>query len=261
MARFAPFIAPQLKVARANAHINNLSATLRQFLASNPYEIVLHRDEGTGENTLCCNVKQLMDPAAPLIIGDVLHNLRSGLDILANDILFLKGDRSQNAIFPIYNDAKTFADTVKKRIDRKGTFGDVVAALERYQPYISGDRSLRNLHDLNIADKHKLIIPTVSLINLQHISTNVGTGTLGSISIGQLTAELAHEGINDLGFTWATRTPPDLTCDTKPTTRITLRHSGVPDLSNQEVVPTLINLSQKVSRVISELVDSFGGKA
>ncbi len=163
----------ELKLRRADRHIAELRALLEPVAAIASNSIVSEPD--VDPSKLIYRVMDVppIDPAASVIIGDVLHNLRSALDHLAGQLLFHDSARppTRETQFPIYESA----------VDRKGLPRDVtikpgirdkqiLAALKDIQPYARGHEpageALWIVHQLNIIDKHRLLLTVVHAINL-----------------------------------------------------------------------------------------------
>ena len=94
------------------------------------------------------------------IIGDVIHNLRSALDLLACDLVRAKEGAQanvENVHFPFCKSADDLEYMIKKReFDRAGDHA--IALLREMKPYHNGNAALRVLHDLDIRDKHQSLI-------------------------------------------------------------------------------------------------------
>ncbi|MEO5598898.1 MAG: hypothetical protein ABIQ66_09790 [Novosphingobium sp.] len=93
-----------------------------------------------------------------LVLGDAVHNLRSSLDLMICDIARIRGKSTDGIKFPFAADEIKFEKIMKKgEIRRIGE--DVKQAIIALQPFKGGNLPLRLLHDLDIMDKHDLIIP------------------------------------------------------------------------------------------------------
>lgn len=196
------FDGAKLKVEWANRQISELSAVVDGYTQRSPYVLKMILDAASGQRGLFCDVKEIVPTAIPLIIGDIGHNLRSALDILANDVVERdSGNRGKSeARFPIYNDPGVFEDAGKKAV--KGANSSSFAIFESVQPYKSGDSTLRKLHDLNIGDKHKLVTPMANfLIAGGFKAVQVGTG--GTMTIGRARpVDITKIGVHSLGISW-----------------------------------------------------------
>jgi hypothetical protein len=98
----------------------------------------------------------------PIIAGDAVHNLRSALDHLAWQLVEAGGGNpNDRTSFPIITaDAKAgqrYASAVGQGEMAKMKPG-ALNLLESIQPYKSGDDTLAAIHQLDIWDKHRLIV-------------------------------------------------------------------------------------------------------
>ena len=120
------------------------------------------------------------------IIGDAIHNLRDALDLAVSVLMRNAGLPDANVYFPT---GKTF-DAFQKAVSggpKKPKFPPkLVAVLQsRIQPYFGGHgHYIRTLHDLAIADKHRLIVPTVFGVNIVHMRVD-GMGEIPIRFFGQ----------------------------------------------------------------------------
>jgi hypothetical protein len=95
-----------------------------------------------------------------MIAGDVLNNLRSTLDHLAQQ-LYLVGSggstfRDQTS-FPIAETPKKFKSVLRGKVE--GTRQDAIDAIRALEPYTGGKGAdLWTFHRLNNIDKHRMIL-------------------------------------------------------------------------------------------------------
>lgn len=113
----------------------------------------------------------------PMILGDAVHNLRSCLDLLINDIAELR-NRPRKSSFPFaINNSEYHRRLQKDDIRKLGS--DVVDILRGLRAYEGGNDDLRGLHDLDIADKHKLIITVTASTFMRYNMAAHVEGLLG----------------------------------------------------------------------------------
>jgi hypothetical protein len=86
------------KMIRAAKHLDELNAILANFAERHPYEVIRTTDR-TGKHTHRFEYTEEPPQEIPLIVGDVLYNLRSGFDHLIGALV----PRSQRSkvLFPI----------------------------------------------------------------------------------------------------------------------------------------------------------------
>jgi hypothetical protein len=93
--------------------------------------------------------------------GDVIHNLRSALDHLANQLVLANGSQpSLRTEFPIAKDFRTYK--TEKRAKVKGMSKRAKAAIDALKPYKGGNDALWRLHDLDNIDKHRSLFTLFS---------------------------------------------------------------------------------------------------
>ena len=80
---------------------------------------------------------------------------------MACELVRLNQGNDNSVYFPISDAASTLDAAIKqKNFHRAGQ--DAINLLKSFAPYRGGNIALRAIHDLDIHDKHKAIIPTVS---------------------------------------------------------------------------------------------------
>jgi hypothetical protein len=151
--------------------MKELKAELRSYYATYPYTLAgtyEPKDERGGTFRRRISV-QPPRPRFFTLVGDVLHELRSALDQLANELVRQAGnDAGENTVGEI----NTVPPTPHKRGDKRGKPGPLgihgkvseraYEIIEGSQPYryldFGGDPNLhplRVLHELNVIDKHR----------------------------------------------------------------------------------------------------------
>jgi hypothetical protein len=149
-----------LKLCRAKHHIQELQATLDPYFSDSPIVVtetyvVPTADgfEGGGK----AEYKALPKMTGP-IIGDIIHNLRACLDLMASDLAVAVSGTSNGVYFPFAAKADELDGQIKrKRFELCGS--DAVDILKTLQPYKGGNVELRAIHDLDILDKHQAVLP------------------------------------------------------------------------------------------------------
>lgn len=77
----------RLKIERARRHISELTTEVEAFLAAGPFEIFSVDDLENGQRDYKVRVKTSVPEQWSLIIGDVIHNARSALDLLMVEVV------------------------------------------------------------------------------------------------------------------------------------------------------------------------------
>jgi hypothetical protein len=174
----APFRGAAIKLDRAKHHINDLNARTEVFFDSHSI-FVLDNIKAKQRSVFLKTDKSIPDEFSA-IIGDAVHNLRSALDLLTNEIVRPHNPpRPKEVMFPFSPNAKSFkAILTQRQIHLAGE--DIVAKFCDLKPYPRGNDLLYGLHALDILDKHTLIISTgavlgLNALNLQTVDPNAPT--------------------------------------------------------------------------------------
>lgn len=106
-----------------------------------------------------------------LYTGDALHNLRSSLDILfCRVVKWCGGQDTPWTHFPIRDGREQVCERLDKTLKKKQISTAVRDfILNTIKPYKAGNFSLWALHELNMMDKHQLLIPTFGLVRISGI--------------------------------------------------------------------------------------------
>lgn len=263
-----------LKLSRAHDHLEHLETEIQGWMSGNHHSVVTKRDpKRRGYFVVLATADAVpFDPFA-LLIGDILQNLRSGLDHLAYRLtsrytIPLPPEIAEESEFPIFGD-----------VDRKGTAGagsrlfginglrkirgtdpSAQAIIESLQPYHRGNdftmHPLWMLHQLSRIDKHRLLHPVVSysggvLMDPELIfNAVIGPGTI-SVKGGLITTE-----------TVIVRYPAQpvdprlkMKVDFQPALEITFPDGSV--AARQNVISTLAEIYNYVANEVLPRLDFF----
>jgi hypothetical protein len=159
-----PFAASKLKLNRAAKHFSELEDAVSAYLSESPVRIVVEPFPGMEMRYATRAWVARINNPVPLhlsaIIGDVVHNLRAALDLLACDLVRLAGQTSKGVYFPFCDVPVDLPARIKKcNLHRAGS--DVVDVIRRLRPYNGGNIALRAIHDMDIADKHRALLPVI----------------------------------------------------------------------------------------------------
>jgi hypothetical protein len=155
------------KIEWANEHINELERRLRLFNQTDSYVIHVNYDLDAGCDVLKIESTQAVPDNLVLIVGDALNNLRSALDYIMRPFVFKTTEYTK---FPICRDLQAFKAAINGGLKSNSTedFRRILA--ETIQPYSRGyGQGLVPLHDLNIADKHNLLIAKVQITLVSNV--------------------------------------------------------------------------------------------
>ncbi len=239
----------KLKIKRANQHIKELDEVLIAFGKTNFHNLDIESDPQGGGYVLKFESTQPIPDQAPLIIGDTVHNLRSSLDLMACEIVRRAGHTPDKYTkFPFRNDRQELVNTINGgKIKAAGrTIIDLIVDI--IKPYKGGNNALCALHDLDVMDKHKLLIPIVSVTALIGVDVADEAGN----TLRNTTLTVAQGGkLNAVMF----NTPAKITNYGQPTFGIFFDKGQA--FEGQPVIPTLHELSQLVLGVVYTIEEAY----
>ncbi len=164
------FKASKIKVDRARAHIAELESVLADHFAENPPKATF--TPATAEQNAHIHVESKTPPdVVGAIVGDIIHNLRAALDLMAVQLVSLSTDNTDGVYFPFCEDESYLGKMIRKRnFDRAGD--DAVRLLHTLKPFKGGNIALRALHDLDIQDKHHSLIPNAAMLTTPQVTAD-----------------------------------------------------------------------------------------
>lgn len=189
-----PFAAPKLKYNRACTHYIELQNELLAFWSKNPISVVIEEAPANypkylHAHAITARVKEFLPYSLSSIIGDVVHNLRTALDLMACDLVRINGGNSSGVYFPFCESEIDLPSMIKKRnFDRASKAA--IETLIKVRPYKNGNRVLRAIHDFDIQDKHQTIIPAIYTAETPQFSVMIGSN---SNSIQPFTTPIVKE--------------------------------------------------------------------
>lgn len=179
-----------LKLMRAEEHLHALKSEVARFREIEPYEEIKDRDSDPDALLLTIKARSFPQARWSVLIGDFIHNLRSALDLLANQLVkaadnepITEGRSSDRTQFPILN-IRPDANRKKKgkAVIRGGVSESAAAIVDALQPYTWDDPTLHPLaiiREMSNKDKHRQV--NVFLSFIPFIETSLDTGDLDAL--------------------------------------------------------------------------------
>lgn len=175
----AIFHGSRLKVERAGKHVQDLQALMETFPAESDFHTVFidKLNPKYGVMDLVVDIRRSGEDfveRAALIIGDAVHNLRSALDIMYCEAVKLQdtGKVTKWTAFPIRDSRDDLLSPLNEAV-RKKQISAVTKnfILNNLRPYRTegGNIFLWAVHDLDITDKHQLLIPAFQIMAISGI--------------------------------------------------------------------------------------------
>ena len=156
----------KLRSQRAADHIVEIEAVVEQWITDNPHPITMSAPRDQVEAGSGIKPKIDWSQATPIpttwvgiVAGEVLYNLRAGLDYLVHSLAWLDSRKPQlHTQFPITHTAASFQKQRRERL--KGVGQTHVSLLEEYQPY-RGCEWTTLLQELSNPDKHRTLTAVI----------------------------------------------------------------------------------------------------
>jgi hypothetical protein len=242
-------LGPRLKIERANCHILELNQKLGGFFQGKPYRVLVETDPKAPQwHIWVVRVREKPPSDLATIVGDIVHNLFSALDLLACAAVRANGRGISDVCFPFAENANGVATAIDKAGVRKAS-PQVIAVFERLETYPGGKHeALLAIKRLDRDDKHRSIMPIAKVASFNERLINSITGDevwpgLASLPLGPL-----EDGIELMRY------PPFLSLNKKPGDEVdTSFHIvfGENDGSQpQPLIPTLKQYAQLVEGVV-----------
>ena len=205
-----------LKLDRADAHLAGVKRAIEEAHDTSGERFEVKFDPQSGQHIYYAHNLPAIDPEWSLIMGELLYDLRSALDHLAWQLVLLDGGQpSEQTQFPVrespFNKKGQFINVQLKPPVKNPK---ILAALDECQPYNGPEgepvrfdhSSLRQLHRLNIIDKHRLLIVAVCVLDIDQMYWG-GDPSMPVPKLKVATGPL-KEGSRVAWFDWEGHQPP-----------------------------------------------------
>lgn len=165
------FLASKLKIERAEKHIADIVSLVSNFTQSDDFHSVrIEYNARQRTNHLRVDMLTSRFPGddIALTIGDALHNLRSALDLLWYQVVLeCNGTPTKWTRFPVRDTRQELIVPLNSALEQKQiTLGIRHFVLNDVKPYATGNPLIWSLDDMNIRDKHQLLIPVLQMMAL-----------------------------------------------------------------------------------------------
>jgi hypothetical protein len=156
-----PLDGPRAKVERANHHIRDLVTAVGEFRRVNPDVFIHEHDAKSKEWVIRANIRRQPNSRVSTALGDAVHNLRSALDILACQFVETAGNPvTKHTGFPIGDGSGKYETYARRKV--KGARKEAVQFVLGAEAYPGGNDFLVALNEVDILDKHRLLLTVVS---------------------------------------------------------------------------------------------------
>ena len=238
---------PQLKVKRANSHID---AIIRDSspLSKNLYEITNRPERSIVllAKPDCFDLtyrpkEPITDHFGP-IIGDTVNNLREALDYWINAAVKVVGPpRKQH--FPFSKEWKNLKSSPNYLTVQKAFPDAAEFIFKNIKPCRDTNLHLWAATSLCNDNKHNDFLPTVTVVNVKNINARFGSNIMKDYGVGGD----ANRTINMI------RSYQPIAIENNFSTSVEITFAKGAIFENEPVVPTLLQMSQVVSETLNAL--------
>ncbi len=163
------FVASNAKIERAKSQIEDLDSKVSSFLISCGHTHFRNVDS-SGIEVWRFRLNEPIPIEFSLIVGEILHTLRSSLDLMMSEIARINDKPTKNVYFPFGKSREIFEQELKKKTESLPD--NVHNLLCSLKPYKGGNKLLWALHDWNRLDKHVSIV-AITQISRVYVQTLV----------------------------------------------------------------------------------------
>jgi hypothetical protein len=246
----SPYGHALLKIKRADKHIADFKQRL--LTSSDRYGPRFYVDGKTGEKFLHYGQDdRYLRSDLALITGDAIHNLRSALDVAWVETVNTVGRGATGwTHFPINPDqSREWLESVlTKNAGIEPTSRIFELIVNHVKCYKGGDSDILALHDLDIDDKHFLLIPMVAVTGVIGIELENEDGLIDSFDIGR--TRFSGPGIQS---TYRRNVGLETKLKNHGEVRFKVTFGKGTPTENLEIVPTLERFSRKVWEIVRRL--------
>ncbi len=220
-----------MKMERARFHLQFLDQAVAQFArridSGDAYQVSIEYEPEAGEHVF--RLRVLEEPPSVLwgiVAGDVIHNMRSALDHLIEQLTIRHSGRPlAKTEFPVFVDADKFGGRERSMIG--GCSPAVREAIRDLQPYHRNDPTtdpLWKLHDLWNMDKHR-VVPIVGFVSLSQTFSKLHL--TGGLDLGKFAGRVPFVDGAEIGrMLLADEQDPEASVKLNPPIHIVFEHSG-----------------------------------
>ena len=225
---------------------------ISNYIANYRYLFRFQADPERGELLIILFILPDTDRFA-VIIADIIHNLRSALDQLTVALAKMEGRGGSDTYFPTADSRAKFEAEAIVKIKKAGP--TIVRLFRLLEPYQGGKlEAIWGLNKLAVLDKHRLIIPAVTIPKIASFSFRCKAGVFrvpGSAFEPQGANEFAAR------IPWAYSWFEDVRFYQNMNATLDICFGEVEVFKGQSVIPTMHNLIQLTERVFKLITKTY----
>jgi hypothetical protein len=218
-----------IKLHRSRYHLGELENLIERYNTNNPTPLLLKEDAGNGKPEWVVSIANDICDSLSVCLGDVIHNARSSLDLLANILLAdAGGTPTKRTYFPFVENSEKLPERLAQTgLDALSPHS--LSILKSHPPAHDKNPLLYACHHLDIVDKHRSILPVAAHLQVKRLEIGApynygiydcrlplvnGSRVVGRIPSPISGIKYSHDGYPiftiedaDLGFIWSTACP------------------------------------------------------
>jgi hypothetical protein len=179
-----PYANALLKIERADKHISDIEQRLSS--SQDSYHLSLHFNASTGKQFVLYSLaEKYIRASLALTIGDAIHNLKCALDIAWSDTIQSLSPAGYNPRikFPVYETRERLESVLQKTtkiLPDSSLYKFMVKSVKSYQ---GGDSDIWAIHQLDIDDKHHLLIPVLNVLSIEGVELEQENGQVDCLTL------------------------------------------------------------------------------
>lgn len=256
----------RLKMKRAKDQVDSLRAEIEAFGARKPYGLGSYFDADARELSVLATVREAHSGMWGVMVGEILHNLRSSLDQLVWQLVILETGLPPTTTktgFPIYKSEAGYDKASGAPLLLHGVGSNARALIKSMQPFSTGENiksPLWQLREVSNFDKHRTLHVTSTSLEQVKLTFPWVKAGITYIPLYQMPPGPFKNGalLYRLGFTgtgWPFVAPegsPELQVQGNFRGDIAF-DQGSPEIGGAVVIPALLGIGSRVYDTIKRI--------
>lgn len=250
-----PFRGALLKVMRADHLLEELEIATRVLPKSTGKQFLVTRSQDAVRLIFMPDRMPLQISAA---LGDCIHNLRSVFDHVAVALTAppIGSGNPMSAAFPTGKDRQSYETECGRKM--KGAPPKALSLIEALEPWRTGHHLVRELHELDVMDKHRLLVPAISEMHIRSMGAKFKGQPIEITSTDVKSVDEGRNFIIDVSCPGITdhsefKLTSSLNAD------FSIRFDRDHPCAGELVIPTLRRMRDVAANLVKECEEAFPG--
>jgi len=230
----------KLKIKWAKTHIYQLNTIVEDFVNAVRIDLVRTPDAKIPENDcIVIHSSATVPDDVSLLAADIVHNLRVALDYLACRLAVANGKTMNGVHFPFGKTRNEFEASAREKIRKLAQPArEMIHALK---PYRAGNDLLFSLHELDLANKHRMLTPSISFGYLKGGRFSVSD----TVSVSLEPWGSLEKGVVLFSLSKSAKFEPDLKIS------FAITFENIETVKGQPIIAVLHQFANLVERIVS----------